>query len=143
MRSIFWPNPVLSTHPVAEVRDSRKRSRHSPGVFRYFSGSVTPGSLTIKEKAGDPEASVSMHNLKRIDASRGWPGIVLRIPAFFCAPNLDKIAKLLDADRDAALEETVRLEVRIVSLHEHAWSQDDCITLLCRFILCGRRLRIN
>jgi hypothetical protein len=49
----------------------------------------------IKEKAGDPEASVSMHNLKRIDASRRWLGVVLRIPDFGRAPHLDKIAKLV------------------------------------------------
>jgi hypothetical protein len=30
----------------------------------------------IKEKAGNPEASVSMHNLERIDASREWLGVV-------------------------------------------------------------------
>ncbi|MGA6980837.1 MAG: hypothetical protein WBZ11_04725, partial [Candidatus Sulfotelmatobacter sp.] len=67
----------------------------------------------IKEKVGDPEASVSVHNLERIDASRGWLDIVLRVPDFGCAPHLDKIAKLLNAVRDAALEETVRLEVGI------------------------------
>ena len=43
MRSIFWPNPALSTHPVAEVRDSRKLSSHNPVFFKYFAGSVTPG----------------------------------------------------------------------------------------------------
>src|SRR5271163_5241451 len=95
----------------------------------------------IKEKAGDPEASVSMHNLERIDASREWLGVVLRIPEFGRAPHLDKITKLLDADRDAALEETVRLEVGIVLLHEHVGSQENGITLACRSILCGRRLR--
>jgi hypothetical protein len=47
----------------------------------------------IKEKVGDPEASVSVHNLERIDASRGWLGVVLRIPAFGRTPHLDKIAK--------------------------------------------------
>src|SRR5271155_3833019 len=82
-----------------------------------------------------------MHNLERIDASRGWLGGVLRIPAFLRTPNLDKIAKLLDADRDAALEETVRLEVGIVLLHEHVGSQENGITLACLCILCGRRLR--
>ncbi len=45
-------------------------------------------------------------------------GIVLRIPAFVCAPNLDKVAKLLHAVRDAPLEETVRLEVGIVLLNK-------------------------
>jgi hypothetical protein len=59
----------------------------------------------IKEKAGDPEASVSMHNLERIDASREWLGVVLRIPEFGRAPHLDKIAKLLNSGGDAALEE--------------------------------------
>jgi hypothetical protein len=38
-----------------------------------------------KAEAGDPEASVSVHNLERIDASRGWLGVVLRIPAFLRA----------------------------------------------------------
>jgi hypothetical protein len=95
----------------------------------------------INEKAGDPEASLSMHNLERIDASRGWLGVVLRIPHFGRAPHLDKIAKLLNSDRDAALEETVRLELWIVLLHEHVGSQENGITLACRFILCGRRLR--
>src|SRR6202042_3404901 len=105
-------------------------------------GQRHPWPLIIKQQAGDPVASASMHNLERIDASRGL-GIVLRIPAFLCAPNLDKIAKLLDAGRDAALEETVRLEVGIVLLHEHVGSQQKNITLACRFILCGRGLRNN
>ena len=60
-----------------------------------------------------------MHNLERIDASQGWLGVVLRIPAFLRTPHLDKIAKLLDSLHDAAPEETVRLEVGIVLLHEH------------------------
>ena len=60
-----------------------------------------------------------MHNLERIDASRGWLGVVPRIPAFLRTPHLDKIATLLDSLHDAALEETVRLEVGIVLLHEH------------------------
>src|SRR5271170_2875351 len=41
------------------------------------------------------------------------------------------------------LEETVRLEVGIVLLHEHVGSQEKGITLACRCILCGRRLRNN
>src|ERR1700727_2386417 len=84
-----------------------------------------------------------MHNLERIDASRGWLGVVLRIPGFLRTPHLDKIAKLLDSLHDAALEETVRLEVGIVSLHEHVGSQENGITLACRCILSGRRLRNN
>jgi len=96
----------------------------------------------IKEKAGDPEASVSMHNLKRIDASRGWLGVVLRITAFGRAPYLDKIAKLLNSVCDAALEETVRLEVGIVLLREHVGSQENGVTLARRSILRGRRLRM-
>jgi hypothetical protein len=84
-----------------------------------------------------------MHNLERIDASRGWLGFVLRIPAFLRTPHLDKIAKLLDSLHDVALEETVRLEVGIVSLHEHVGSQENGIALACRCILCGRRLRNN
>jgi hypothetical protein len=58
----------------------------------------------------------------------------------FVLENLDKIAKLLDSLHDAALEETVRLEVGIVLLHEHVGSQENGITLACRCILCGRRL---
>jgi hypothetical protein len=54
----------------------------------------------IKEKAGDPEASVTIQNLERIDASREWLGVVLRIPAFLRTPHLDKIAKVLEAVRD-------------------------------------------
>src|SRR5580704_4331086 len=84
-----------------------------------------------------------MHNLKRIDASREWLGIVLRIPDFRRAPNLDKIAKLLHADRDAALEETVRLQVGIVLLREHLGSQENGIALARRCILRGRGLRNN
>ena len=61
----------------------------------------------------------------------------------FVLQNLDKIAKLLDSLHDAALEETVRLEVGIVLLHEHVGSQENGITLACRCILCGRRLRNN
>jgi hypothetical protein len=83
-----------------------------------------------------------MHNLERIDASR-WPGIVFRIPAFLCAPNLDKIAKLLNSARDPALEETVRLEVGIVLLRENVGSHDNGIAVVRRCILCGRRLRNN
>ena len=60
-----------------------------------------------------------MHNLERIDASREWLGVVLRIPDFGSAPHLDKLAKLLESVRDVALEETVRLEVGIVPLLEH------------------------
>ncbi len=75
---------------------------------------------------------MSMHNLERIDASRGWLGVVLRIPDFLRAPHLDKIAKLLDAVRDAALEETVRLEVGIVLLREHVGSQENGIALARR-----------
>src|SRR5271154_3786810 len=97
----------------------------------------------IKQKACGPEASLSMHNLERIDASRGWLGVILRIPAFLHIPHLDKIAKLLDPLHDAALEETVRLGVGIVLLHEHVGSQENGITLACRCILCGRRLRNN
>jgi hypothetical protein len=58
-----------------------------------------------------------------------------------CRSHLDKIAKLLDSLHDAALEETVRLEIGIVLLHEHVGSQENGITLACRCILCGRRLR--
>ena len=72
-----------------------------------------------------------------------WLGVVLRIPAFLRTPHLDKIAELLDSLHDAALEETVRLEVGIVLLHEHVGSQENGITLACRRILCGRRLRNN
>src|SRR5882672_1768847 len=61
----------------------------------------------------------------------------------FVLQNLDNITKLLDSLHDAALEETVRLEVGIVLLHEHVGSQENGITLACRCILCGRRLRNN
>src|ERR1700677_4638005 len=61
----------------------------------------------------------------------------------FVLENLDKIAKLLDSLRDAALEETVRLEVGIVLLHEHVGSQGNGITRASRFILYGRRFGIN
>src|SRR6202161_3444778 len=97
----------------------------------------------INEKAGNPEASLSMHNLERIDASRGWLGVVLRIPYFGRAPHLDKIAKLLEAVGDAALEESVRLEVGIVLLRKHVGSQENGIALAYRCILRGRRLRDN
>src|SRR5277367_2373040 len=111
--------------------------------FQVFLGQRHPWSLVIKEKAGDPEASVSVHNLERIDASREWLGVVLRIPEFGRAPHLDKIAKLLNSVRDAALEETVRLEVGIVLLREHVGSSENRIALACRCILRGRRLRNN
>src|ERR1700679_3170897 len=48
----------------------------------------------------------------------------------FVLENLDKIAKLLDSLHDAALEETVRLEVGIVLLHEHVGSQKTASPLL-------------
>ena len=38
------------------------------------------------------------------------------MPALVCTPHVDKITELLDAVRDAALEEAVRLEVGVVSL---------------------------
>src|SRR6202050_5378999 len=127
----FWPNPRC------------RRIQLLPGRFQVFLGQRHPWSLMIKEKAGDPEASVSMHNLERIDASREWLGVGLRIPDFGRAPHLDKIAKLLEAVGDAALEETVRLEVGIVLLREHVGSQENGIALACRCILRGRRLRNN
>ena len=88
----------------------------------------------IKEKAGDPEASVNMHNLKRIDASRGWLGVVLRITDFGRAPYLDKIvlASLYDVisgpagqrdwDRFRALFVP---DGRIVSIHPESAATKD------------------
>jgi hypothetical protein len=66
--------------------------------------------------------------------------VALRIPAFVRAPHLDRIAKLLDSVRDAALEETVPLEAGIVSLRVHDPSQENGIALARRCILCGPRL---
>src|SRR5277367_4658327 len=77
-------------------------------------------------------AQIDRNNLLRLHMLR---------PISLC--SLDKFAKHLNAVRDAALEETVRLEVGIVLLREDVGSQEKGITLACRCILCGRRLRNN
>jgi len=59
-------------------------------ILRSFNR-ASPWSLILKDEAGDPEASVSMHNLERLDASRGWLRVVLRVPAslLYSTPRQD------------------------------------------------------
>jgi hypothetical protein len=101
-------------------------------VWQVIRGQRNPWSLNIKKETDDPEASVSLDNLERIDASREWLSVVLRILDFVRAPHLDKTAKLLEAVRYAVLEKALRLEGGVLILREHVGGQEEYIAPACR-----------
>src|SRR6202035_2246949 len=106
---------AFSAEPAAPwAAEARSRTEHRS--LEVLFGQRQPWSFIIPADASNPEASSRMHNLDRIDASREWLAIILRVPALVCTPHVDEITELLDAVRDAALEEAVRLEVGVVSL---------------------------
>src|SRR6202034_1974019 len=91
-------------------------------ITRPFSGTSRAASALVAHDQREGWRSRSVREHAQSGTNRclaRWLGVVLRIPAFLRTPHLDKIAKLLDSLHDAALEETVRLEVGIVLLHEH------------------------
>src|SRR5277367_3793830 len=60
-----------------------------------------------------------MHDLEGVDAPREWLSIFLLMPALIRAPNVQQVAELLYAVRDAALEEPMRFEVWVVPFDIH------------------------
>jgi hypothetical protein len=99
-----YPSPNAPRSSTVLQRPAEIRS------LKVFLRQRQPRPLLVPEDAGNPEAPLGVHNLDRVDASREWLAIVLCVPALVCTPHVDEIAELLDAVRDASLEEAVRLK---------------------------------
>jgi hypothetical protein len=85
MRSIFGPNPALSNASGSRSAEPSNELSLLPGRFQVPRGQRYPWSLIIKDEAGDPETSLSMHNLERIDAideAREWVNDSLKFSPF-------------------------------------------------------------
>jgi len=90
--------------------------------LKVFIRQRQPRPFLVPEDAGNPEAPLGVHNLDRVDASREWMAIILRVSALVGTPHVNEITELLDAVRNASLEEAVGLKVGVISLDVHVGS---------------------
>ena len=78
-----------------------------------------------------------MHDLDRVNAAREGFGIFGCMTTLLSAPDVNEVAELFDTIGNAPLEEAVRFEVRIVTLHIHVRAQKHCVALARRLFGAG------